>query len=88
MVRDHPEYTPATIVNGGTSGALVNGSVDPAWGDLLLFSHTIQMRVLQEQQKRCMSMLIIAESCTSLTLPLRQPFRINVRVFDHLGPAL
>jgi fibro-slime domain-containing protein len=84
-LEDHPEYTQAPGGNGGTSGALVNGSVDPTGRFAFVQSYNTNASSTGAAETRCYVDANGTESCTSLTFLTGQPFRINVRVFDHLG---
>ena len=84
-LEDHPEYTQAPGGNGGTSGFLVNGSVDPTGRFAFVQSYNSSAGTVGSAETRCYVDPNGTESCTGLTFLTGQPFRINVRVFDHLG---
>ncbi|NLD93494.1 MAG: fibro-slime domain-containing protein [Fibrobacter sp.] len=84
-LEDHPEYTSAPSGNGGTSGALVNGGVDPTGRFAFVQSYNNSAGTDGPADTRCYVDGNGTESCASITFLTGQPFRINVRVFDHLG---
>ncbi|NLG39508.1 MAG: fibro-slime domain-containing protein [Fibrobacter sp.] len=86
-IEDHPEYTSAPSGNGGTAGSLVNGGLDPVTGRFAFVQsyNTAASSKDSPAETRCYVDGNGTESCTSLSFLTGQPFRINVRVFDHLG---
>jgi fibro-slime domain-containing protein len=85
-LEDHPEYTSAPSGNGGTFGVLVNGGVDPTGRFAFVQSYNSSAGTAGlADTTRCYVDANGTESCASISFLTGQPFRINVRVFDHLG---
>lgn len=85
-LENNPSYTAAPNGNGAASGHLVNGAPDATGRIAFIQSNsTAATSIGGDSESRCYVSPEGIESCTSLAFLAGQPFRINVRVFDHLG---
>lgn len=84
-LKDHPEYIDAPSGSLGASGVVNNGFADGSGRFAFLQSHNASAGAGSPAETRCYKSDGGIESCASLSFLAGQPFRINVRVFDHLG---
>lgn len=86
-LEDHPEYTsaPSGSAEEGIKDSISNGEVDNFGRFAFVQSYNNSAGTPGNAVTRCYVDGSGTESCASITFLTGQPFRINVRVFDHMG---
>lgn len=86
-LEDHPEYTsaPSGSAAEGIIDNIPNGEVDNFGRFAFVQSYNNSAGTAGPAVTRCYIDGNGTESCASISFLTGQPFRINVRVFDHLG---